>query len=341
MNRLFFYQMPAPENILLIRLKSIGDIVFTLPAVHVVRENFPDAKLHFLVSKEHAPLLRGFADVDEIIPLDRAAFRSKNPISLCSCTLKLLHELRRKNFSHAIDFQGYAETEMLSWWSGAPERWGNVYHATRGWIYTQTSARAKGIHPAEWNLQLLRDCGLCVNDIRNEYVLPANELAEAKRFFSGHHLETAKPTLFIQPFTSNPSKNWPLKNYLELAAHFHSKSVQIIFGGGPDERQKLEPMRAAGFRVAAGVPLLVSAGLMKLSTVIVGADTGLLHLAVAMGKRVAMLMRPNIRQRSYPFQQSEWSVMPVNGKNMPDIKVGAVIETCARAFADCGFENTK
>jgi heptosyltransferase-1 len=50
-------------NILLIRLKSIGDILFTLPAVHALRENFPDAKLHFLVSGEHAPLLRGFPDI--------------------------------------------------------------------------------------------------------------------------------------------------------------------------------------------------------------------------------------------------------------------------------------
>ena len=74
--------MDSRENILLIRLKSIGDILFTLPAVHVVRENFPDAKLHFLVSQEHAPLLRGFSDIDEIIPFDRAVFRSKNFLAI-------------------------------------------------------------------------------------------------------------------------------------------------------------------------------------------------------------------------------------------------------------------
>ena len=47
-------------NILLIRLKSIGDILFTLPAVHAVRENFPRSKITFMVSKEHALLLQGF-----------------------------------------------------------------------------------------------------------------------------------------------------------------------------------------------------------------------------------------------------------------------------------------
>src|SRR5450432_889861 len=71
-------KMDSRENILLIRLKSIGDILFTLPAVYVVRENFADAKLHFVVSQEHAPLLRGFPDIEGIIPFDRAVFRSKN-----------------------------------------------------------------------------------------------------------------------------------------------------------------------------------------------------------------------------------------------------------------------
>jgi ADP-heptose:LPS heptosyltransferase len=331
------YLMAARQNILLIRLKSIGDILFTLPAVHVVRENFPDAKLHFLVSQEHAPLIRGFRDIDEIIPLDRTWFRSKNLTASCVEMFNFLRELRRKNFSLTIDFQGYAETEMLSWWSGAPERWGNVYHFSRGWLYTQSSPRDRQMHPAEWNLQLLRGCGLRVGAIRNEYILPANELAEAEKKIADNHLDVAKPTLFIQPFTSSPQKNWPLENYLALARHFGSRNVQIIFGGAPDERQKLEPARHAGFVVAAGMPLLVSAGLMKLSTIVVGADTGLLHLANAAGKRIVMLARSNTPRHSPPFQHSDWTVLPADRKTMSEIKMDAVTDACTRAFADCGI----
>ena len=47
--------MNPRQNILLIRFKAIGDVVLTLPAVHAVRENFPDARLHFLVSKGFRP----------------------------------------------------------------------------------------------------------------------------------------------------------------------------------------------------------------------------------------------------------------------------------------------
>ena len=68
--------MKPRQNILLIRFKAIGDVVLTLPAVHAVRENFPDAHIAFFTVSENAPLLQGFRDVDEVIALDRAAFRA-------------------------------------------------------------------------------------------------------------------------------------------------------------------------------------------------------------------------------------------------------------------------
>jgi len=326
--------MDANENILLIRLKSIGDILFTLPAVHAVRENFPRARLHFLASGEHAPLLRGFAEVDEIISFDRAAYRSKNLPAICAGTFRFLRRLRRQKFSLAVDFHGYGETEFFSWWSGAPERWGSVYHRSRGWTYTRGLGRNEQIHPAEWNLSLLQLCGLRIGPIHNEYVLPDESLAAAGRFFAAQNLEAGKPALFIQPFTSAAHKNWPLENYLALAAHWGPRGVQILFGGGPSDRAALEPARAAGFCVSAGVPLLTTAGLMKLSTLVVGGDTGLLHLAVAMGRRVVMIMRSNRPGSPHPFQHADWAVTPSAGKTVADIQNGAVIEACERAFSE-------
>jgi ADP-heptose:LPS heptosyltransferase len=326
--------MDASENILLIRLKSIGDILFTLPAVHAARENFPRARLHFLASSEHAPLLRGFAEIDEIIPFDRSVYRSKNPRAICAGTFQFLRCLRRQKFSLAVDFQGYGETEFFSWWSGAPERWGSVYRPLRGWTYTRGLRRNDRIHPAEWNLSLLQQCGLRLAPIRNEYVLPDDMLAEAKRFFAAQNLDAGKPVLFIQPFTSAAHKNWPLENYLGLAAHWRARGRQILFGGGPSERAALEPARAAGFCVSAGVPLLTTAGLMKLSTLVVGADTGLLHLAVAMGRRVVMIMRSNQPGSPHPFQHADWAVTPPAGKTVAEVPTGTVIEACEQAFAE-------
>ena len=109
------------ENILLIRLKSIGDVVFTLPAVGAVREHFPAARITFLTSKENAALLRGFPAVNEVIALDRAAWRSGNPLKLGVEFFRLMRRLRAGRFSLVVDFQGFGETAWMARLTGAAE----------------------------------------------------------------------------------------------------------------------------------------------------------------------------------------------------------------------------
>jgi ADP-heptose:LPS heptosyltransferase len=322
------------EKILLIRLKSIGDVVLTLPAVSVVREQFPSASISFLTSRENGPLLRGFREVNEILTVDRAVLSAGHPVKMARELFPLLRRLRAANYSLVLDFQGYGETELLAWWSGAPERRGIVYKAARGWLYTETSGRRRGAHPAEWSLDLVRGRDLPAGAIRNEFVLPEDVLTAAREFFRAHHLDSRKPTLFVQPFTSTRPKNWPLANFVEVARQWHSRGAQIIFGGGPAERAELEPARAAGFVVAAGTPLLVSAGLIKLSSVVLGADTGLLHLAVAMGKRTVMVMQANFPGTYHPFQHPDWTVTPPGRKAVAEIAISRVTEATDQAFVE-------
>lgn len=326
--------MDTHENILLIRLKSIGDILFLLPAVHVVRESFPGAKITFLTSRENASLLGGFREVDEVIMLDRARLQSGNPKAILSEAFSLLRRLRHGKFSLVVDFQGYGETAWLAWLSGAPQRWGGVYGPGRRWAYTHGVARNERIHHVDWYLSLLEQCGLRPGKILNEFVLPDDALNEARQFFAAYNLNAASSTLFIQPFTSSPNKNWPLDRQLAVARHWQARGLQILFGGGPAERAALEPVRQAGFPVSAGVPLLVTGGLMKLSSLVLGGDTGALHLAVAMGKRVVMIRNSIAPGSPYPFQHPDWAVTPVIGRDVSSIETGAVIEACARAFTE-------
>jgi ADP-heptose:LPS heptosyltransferase len=324
--------MDRMPHILLIRLKSIGDVLFTLPAVHMVRQNFPGAKITFLTSRENAALLGGFREVDEVIPLDRARFQSGNPRAILSETFSLLRRLRRGKFSLAVDFQGYGETAWLAWLSGAPQRWGSVYSTGRRWAYTRGVTRNDRLHHVDRYLSLLEQCGLRSGKTLNEFVLPDGALNEARQFFAAHNLNAAKPTLFIQPFTSSPQKNWPLENYISIAGHWQAHGVQVLFGGGPSERAALESVRQAGFPVSAGVPMLVTGGLMKLSSLVLGGDTGALHLAVAMGRRVVMIRSSAVPGSPYPYQHPDWMVIPEPGRGVSGMETHAVIEACARAF---------
>jgi ADP-heptose:LPS heptosyltransferase len=74
---------------------------------------------------------------------------------------------------------------------------------------------------------------------------------------------------------------------------------------------------------------------MKSCALIVGGDTGLLHLAVAMDKRVVMLMPSAARSRCHPFQHADWVLTPPGDKiRISDITPEAAIEACARASAE-------
>jgi ADP-heptose:LPS heptosyltransferase len=321
------------QNILLIRLKSIGDVVLTLPAVNAVRENFPSAKITYLTSKENVPLLRGFRAVDEVVSLDRAALRSGNPLRVLPEFFGLLHRIRAGKFSLVVDFQGYGETAWLGRLTGAPQRWGGVYGKGRAWAYTCGIPRKNNLQIADWNLSLLEECGLSIRNICNEFDLPADALKAARQIFAENRLDPNRQTLFVQALTSSPHKNWPFENYLSLAAHWRSQGVQVIFGGGSRDVDALEPARAAGHCVVAGTPLLVSAGLVRLSTVIIGGVTGLLHIAVAMQKRVVMLVGP-VTEPGFPYQHRDWGLTPATGEQVSDIPVSTVIDACSRAFSE-------
>ena len=107
-----------------------------------------------------------------------------------------------------------------------------------------------------------------------------------------------------------------------------------MFSGGPGDRAKLQPVNQRGFTISAGVPLLVTAGLIKLAELVVGGDTGLLHLAVAMGKRVVMLMGSAGPGSCHPFGHPEWAVVPPPGKPVAAVMPEAVNQACTAAVAE-------
>ena len=313
------------ENILVIRLKAIGDVVFTLPAVNALRTQFPDAKITFLVSKENAALLRGFREVNEVIALDRAALRSGNPLKIGGEFFGLIRRIRAGKFSLVVDFQGFGETAWLARLTGASQRWGSVYGSGRRWAYTRGLERLEKIHPAEWNLRMLADCGVNIGAAKNEFALPEDALAAAQKFLRENNVDVRQPILLVQPFTSSAQKNWPLDNFLAVARHWRERGVQIVFTGGPGDRESLEPARAEGFCTATSLPLLVSAGLAKLATLTLGGDTGLGHLAVAQGKRVVMLMMHKRPGASTPLGHLDWAVMPEVERQISDLTVATVL----------------
>ncbi len=115
-------------HILIIRLRLIGDVVFTTPAVQALRRRFPDARLTYLVEPSAEPVVRAHPALDEIIvvPAERGPAR-------IGADLALARRLRRSRIDLAIDFHGGPRSSFLAWASGASARIGYAV-AGRGWM---------------------------------------------------------------------------------------------------------------------------------------------------------------------------------------------------------------
>ena len=267
--------------------------------------------------------------MDDVLILDRQLLRRPYLPAAARHVLGLLRTLRRHRFNLVVDFQGYGETALLSRLTGARERWGCATRTLRRRAYTRNFPRPADGHPADGYLDLLDLAGIPAAPVVNELRLPEEARAAARRFGAGHGLDPAKPWLFLQPFTSAEAKNWPLDKHLALARSWREDGGQVIFGGGPDDKDRLVPAGAAGFVVAAGAPLLTSAALARQAAVIVGGDTGLLHFVVALGGRVLALMRTDYPGCSTPYRHPEWVLSPPPGQPVAEIPVSAVWDVLA------------
>lgn len=302
----------------------------------MARENLPQAHFTFLTSKAFSPILKGFPSLDKVLTIDKDIYRRKNVKEFFLITKELLITLRSDKYQLVVDFQSFGDTALLSWLSGANMRWGITHKKLRDRFYTmglEESPHPKP-HQIDINRKLLEKGSFKTYSLNNKYNLPEENIQAAAAFFTESGYTPAKVTFFIQPFTHYTEKNWSIENYLNLAKHWRNQGIQIIFGGGPSDRENLKQI-AAEFPVSAGkVSLLTAAGLMQLSNLVIGNDTGLLHLAVAMEKRVLMLMASTSPAEYGPYGHPDWTVTPVNSYKIEDIKVGDVNEAITKIHAE-------
>ncbi|WP_312336600.1 glycosyltransferase family 9 protein [Anaerospora hongkongensis] len=324
------------ERILIIRRGAIGDIVFTLPAYYMLRSNFPNSKISFLVKDNYSPVLRGFPGLDETLLISNKILASGNVFTIGKMSIDLLHTMKTNNYQLVVDFAGHGEQAFFLWLSGIKHRWGLIKakKPIRQRFYTNSFIRQQNVHVIDQHLALLKQGGLTSPTVKNDYIVPQDHLDRAKALFANWGLTCQKPTIFIQPFTGDgiPGKIWPLERYIKLAEHWERQGVQILFGGGPSERQNLTEV-AARFPVAAGeADFVTSIGLSTLSSIVVGGDTGLLHAALAAGKRTVMVVGPTNYQLIGPYRKPEWTVRPHSGISIETITVEQLIAATQTAL---------
>jgi len=279
----------APSRLLVLRLSALGDVIHTIPAVVALRERHPGVPLSWVVEAPYQELVELVAGV-EAIPV-RLKKWGRAPLEFRDDIRRALRTLR--GTATSVDFQGLVKSAMLGWLSGAKLRFGFDSRAIRekpALLFTNRKVAVDTAkHVVDQNLELAAAAGAELQPSAVPWErFPADPEGT---------LADLRGATVLLPGAGKPNKLWPVERFRELAKQIGPAALVVW---GPGERGLAE---AIGGRIAPPTNLRELASVLQHARVVVGADTGPLHLAAALGTTVVGLYGPTDPRRNGPYGQ--------------------------------------
>jgi lipopolysaccharide heptosyltransferase I len=328
------------DRVLLIRLGAVGDVLRTLPALHMIRTRFPRLHLAWIVEDLALDLLSGHPEIDEVIRFPRpellAALRSGRPAAPLA---DLRRSLRARRFDVALDFQGSLKSGLVAFLSGAPRRVGFSPRHCRelSFLFTNDWARPRSrvLNRVEKNLALAERLGATGDEVA--MILPETPGEGARAESIVRTLAPrGEPIVLLSPGTSRRQahKRWPAERYATLASRIRRLGdARPVVAWGPGEETMARAVVDAsqgGAVLAPPLSLRLLAALLRRAALFVGADTGPMHLAWAVGCPVIALFGPTDPRLNAPLGTDH--VVLRRGRSMDALPVQDVVEAAERAL---------
>ena len=306
-------------RILLVRLRQIGDVVFTTPAVRGLRERFPDAHLAYLVEPAAAPVVANSPLLNDVI----VAPRRRGLAGLVD-ELALLRRLRAARYDMAIDFHGGPRSSLLTWLSGAPVRLGYEV-AGRGWMYTKRVPRQRQLRPRhsvenQWDLLGALDIPPPDAATFPVEMAPDPSAAEAvSQRLARAGIGADDRLIVVHVSAGNPFRRWPIAAFVALVTLLvaRDRRRRVIVTSGPSElgaagrvisqaRMFLDPIDRDHVMSCGEFSLAELRALVDRAALYIGGDSGPLHIAATSTVPIVGLYGPTLPVRSAPWRAPQW-----------------------------------
>jgi lipopolysaccharide heptosyltransferase I len=332
-----------PKSILILKLGSLGDVNHTLPLANILRSKYLDAHIGWAIERKVSSLIENHPSVDEVIVFER-----KRGIKTFLPFMKFIKEVRGKKYDIIIDLQGNLKGGIITLLSSCRWRMGFKRGSSRietiSTFFTNRKVAEEGSHIIERNMGFAGELEADAGDI--SFGVPVEE--PAKRYiddFLKSRNVYNKRIVIMHPGVTWETKKWPIENYARLSEEIVKKfdDTAIVITAGPGEEKLAEKCRKGDVVIANGMNLSQLAALLDKCELFIGSDTGPLHLAAALGKRVIGLYGPTDPARNGPYGEKNfavWKKLPCSGcwrrkcksiKCMKEIEVSEVmgkVSTC-------------
>ncbi len=291
------------RSALVVRLSSLGDVLFGLAVVERLKRAKPEARISFLVEDRFAAVPRAHRGVDEVIVFPRR--RGLGAVA------RHLAALRRRRFDAVIDLQGNAKSALHLAMLRGSRRIGFAPGAGAGREGSHLLVDDTVVPPAAAHHRVDRFLSLLAPlDILTHRENPAPLVVDAAERAAAEAVAAMPregPLVVLHPGTSafGTFKRWPPERFAAVARSLAAdRGALCLVSGGPGE----EPLVAEVVEASSGaaralgpVPsLLALAAVLGEADLVVAADTGPLHLANRMGTPVLGLFGPKDPSRYGP-----------------------------------------
>lgn len=299
-------------NLLLVRTSALGDVVHALPVLSAARRHFPEARIAWVVEEVFAPLLEEHPDLDLVVPVRLRAWR-KRPFE--SRTRReaaaFLRTLRAFRADVALDLMGNHKAGVLARLSGAGRRIGPARHQRRepsSVLWITEGAEARGEHAVDRGLAVLEGLGVSPGaaDFGPERLVPDRrpDLEEGPA-------DDGAGFVLLHPGAGWGNKVYPPERWGRVArglADATGLAVRVALAPAPAERELAATVVATSGGAAEAVEasdLPGLAGISREARLVLGGDTGPVHLAHALGTPVLQVMGPTDPRRHGPYGAPE------------------------------------
>jgi heptosyltransferase I len=309
---------PRFDSLLVVRLSAMGDIIHTLPAMALLRQAFPHATLGWLVEERWAELLctlryprsgrrspqRPLAD--RVHAVNTAEWR-RAPFSFNTWQQMAvgLSQLRGVQYDAVIDFQGAVRSALLARWSGAPIVYGSAQprENAASMFYTRKML-TNGTHVVEQALALagavVPTAGNSTAMVEPQVQFPVDPDAESK---ITRLTADVKDFVILNPGAGWGAKRWPSERYGQVAKELAKDGICSLVNYGPGEEDLAVAVEAASEGAARKIFCSISEliALTRRTHLLIGGDTGPMHLAAALKIPVVAIFGPTNPARNGPF----------------------------------------
>ena len=274
------------KRILIVKTSSLGDVVHNLPVASDIRRHFPDAGIDWVVEEPYAPLVGLHFAVGRVIPVALRRWRRR---PLGPSTWKEIGEFRRLfravRYDAIIDTQGLLKSALIA--RAAKGRHhgfdaGTAREPLAARFYDVTHHVPLSQHAVSRN----RALGAAALGYRVE------EPIDYGIVISGSLTQPARPYAVLLHGSSRRDKLWAEAAWIELGRALAARGLVCVLPWGSDEERKRSERIAQDLRRAEVPPLQPLdrlAVLLEKAVAVVGVDTGLTHLAAALGRPVAAI----------------------------------------------------